>query len=52
MIIFVLFSLLLTNSVFAIFDVHAPTNSSYKYPVTTLLDSMTNNSSLNGSSKF
>jgi hypothetical protein len=47
--IFVLFSLLVTNSVFAIFEVQATTNSSYKYPVTTLLDSMTNNSALNGS---
>ena len=49
MIIFVLFSLLFTNSVFAIFEVQRTTNSSYKYPVTTLLDSMTNNSVLNGS---
>ena len=52
MIIFVLFSLLFTNSVFAIFEVQATTNSNYKYPVTTLLDSMPNNSALNGSSMF
>jgi len=52
MMIFVLFSLLFTNSAFATFEVQATTNSSYKYPVTTLLDSMTNNSALNGSSKF
>ena len=52
MMIFVLFSLLFTNSVFATFEVRATTNSSYKYPVTTLLDSMTNNSILNGSSMF
>ena len=50
MIIFVLFSLLFTNSAFATFELQATTNSSYKYPVTTLLDSMTNNSALNGSS--
>lgn len=48
--IFVLFSLPFTNSVFAIFEVQATTNSNYKYPVTTLLDSTTNNSILNGSS--
>ncbi|MDW0297280.1 MAG: hypothetical protein QN784_02365 [Nitrososphaeraceae archaeon] len=52
MIIFVLFSLLFTNSVFAIFEVQATTNSNYKYPVTTLLDSMPNNPALNGSSMF
>jgi hypothetical protein len=50
--IFVLFTFLFTNSTFAISKVHATINSNYKYPVTTILDSMTNNSALNRSSMF
>jgi len=52
MIIFVLFTFLFTNSIFAISEVQATANSSHKYPVTTILDSMTNNSVLNRSSMF
>lgn len=52
MIIFVLFTFLFTNSIFAISEVQATANSSHKYPVTTILDSMTNNSALNRSSMF
>ena len=52
LIIFVLFTFLFINSTFAISEVQATTNSSHKYPVTTLLDSMTNNSALNRSSMF
>ena len=50
MIIFVLFTFLFTNSIFAISEVQATANSSHKYPVTTILDSMTNNSAPNRSS--
>ena len=52
MIIFVLFTFLFTNSIFAISEVQATANSSHKYPVTTILDSMTNNSAPNRSSMF
>lgn len=52
MIIFVLFTFLFTNSIFAISEVQGTINSSHKYPVTTILDSMTNNSALNRSSMF
>ena len=50
--IFVLFTFLFTNSTFAISEVQGTINSNYKYPVTTILDSMTNNSALNRSSMF
>ena len=52
--IFVLFTFLFTNSTFAISisEVQPSINSNYKYPVTTILDSMTNNSALNRSSMF
>ena len=52
MIIFVLFTFLFTNSIFAISEVQATANSSHKYPVTTILDSITNSSALNRSSMF
>ncbi len=48
--IFVLLSFLFTNSTFAISEVQATINSNHKYPVTTILHSITNNSALNRSS--